>query len=189
MEIWKDIVGYEGLYEVSSLGRIKCLERKVNTKGNSLRTVKERIRKPQIKQNGYHIVNLGNGKGKVTTFSVHQIVAQAFIPGFIKSTEINHIDGNPGNNNIKNLEISNPSHNQLHAISLGLKPKYGVTSKYYRVSYLKNPKAKNKWAVCINHQGKSSYGWKTFYTELEAAQYADKLLDLIGDTVRPRNFP
>lgn len=102
---------------------------------------------------------------------------------------MNHIDGNPGNNNITNLEISNPSHNQFHALRTGLKKKPGLTSKYRNVSYIKNPRAKNKWVVCINHNGKTSFGWKTFSTEIEAAKYADELLDSIEDTERLRNFP
>lgn len=122
------------------------------------------------------------------TFSVHQLVAQAFIPGFIKGTELNHIDGNPGNNRITNLEMSNKSHNQLHAIRTGLVPPRGV-SKYHHVSYINNnPRAKSRWAVCIRYAGKSCYGWKTFMEELDAAIYADQLLDSIGDTQRLRNF-
>lgn len=188
-ELWKDISGYSGLYQVSSKGRIKCLERQVKTKGNGVRTIQERIRKPQIKKTGYHVTTLCDGQSGTKTFSVHQLVAQAFIPNFTKGTEINHIDGNPGNNNVSNLEISNPSHNQLHALRLGLKAPSGA-SKYHHVSYIKNnPRAKARWAVCIRHNGKTSYGWKTFMTELEAAIYADELLDSINDTQRLRNFP
>jgi len=189
LEIWKDIRDYEGLYQVSSEGRIKCLTRKVMCRGNKLRTIKEAIRKPQIKHNGYHITTLCDGTGGMKTLSVHQLVAQAFIPSFTKGTEINHIDGNPGNNRILNLEMSNPSHNQLHAIYIGLKAPTGV-SKYHHVAYIsKNPRAKSRWAVCIRYAGKSCYGWKTFMEEIDAAIYADQLLDSIGDTQRLRNFP
>jgi hypothetical protein len=189
-EEWKDILNYEGCYQISNLGRVKNLERQVKTKGdNNYRTVKERIRVPQVKSNGYHIATLCNGKDKTKTFQVHQLVAQAFLPNFIKGMELNHIDGNPGNNSITNLEISNRSHNQLHAIRIGLRAPTGV-SKYHHVSYIsKNPRAKARWAVCIRYNGKTSYGWKTFMTELEAAKYADELLDSINDTQRLRNFP
>ena len=62
-------------------------------------------------------------------------------------------------------------------------------SIYRNVTYVKNPKAVKKWAASIRHAGKSSYGWKTFMTEVEAAQYVDTLLDSIGGTDRIRNFP
>ena len=66
--------------------------------------------------------------------------------------------------------------------------KKGV-SKYRNVGYVSNPRAKARWAGSIRHAGKSSYGWKTFMTEEEAARHVDSLLDSIGDTQRLRNFP
>lgn len=187
-EIWKGIKNFEDKYEVSTLGRVRSKTYQVPTKGDSLRTINGRIRKLQLNKKGYVIIGLSTKKG-MKTFTVHQLVAQAFIPDFVKGTEINHVDGDKQNNAITNLEVSNPSHNQLHAIRTGLKPKAGITSKYRHVSFIKNPKAKKKWAVCIKHNGKSSFGWKTFYTEIEAAKYADELLDSINDTQRLRNFP
>lgn len=187
MEIWKDIPNYENYYKVSNFGRIKNVQRYVKTKGDGLRLVKEKIRKPQIKSNGYQIATLSKNN-ILKTFSVHQLVALAFIPKFTKSTELNHIDGNPSNNYLTNLEISNPSHNQLHAVRIGLRAKQGK-SKYNNVTFLKNPKSIKKWAASIRHNNKSSYGWKTFMTEIEAAQYVDTLLDSIKDTSRNRNFP
>ena len=186
-EIWKDILGYEGFYEVSDLGRIRTKERRVPTKGdNKTRLVKAMLRKTFPNKQGYPIVTLSR-ENKLATFTVHQLVAQAFIPGFIKGTELNHIDGDKGNPAASNLEVSNPSHNQLHAVRTGLRPKTGVSSYRY-VYYVRSPKAKARWAAAIRHAGQTSYGWKTFMTEEEAARYADDLLDSIGDTSRKRNF-
>lgn len=123
------------------------------------------------------------------TFTVHQLVAQGFLPDFVKSDELNHIDGNKVNNYISNLEKSNPSHNQFHAVKMGLRTKDDKTSIYHNVTYVKNPRAVKKWAASLKHNGKSSYGWKTFLTEVGAAKYVDYLLNSIGDTQRPRNFP
>lgn len=185
MENWKDIEGYESSYEVSSLGRIRSKERQANVKGGT-RTVKANERKLFLNKKGYVTVVLSLDN-KLKTFTVHQLVAHAFKQGFIKGTELNHIDGDKTNNADSNLEVSNPSHNQVHAVNLGLTPKKGI-SMYRNVTYVKNPRAKSRWAASIRHEGKSTYGWKTFMTEEEAARYVDTLLDSIGDTQRTRNF-
>ena len=187
-EFWKDILGYEAQYQVSNLGNIRSKDRVVATKGGKFRTVKGTDKKLCINQRGYVITTLSKPETKLMTATVHQLVAQAFIPNFIKGTELNHIDGNKLNNQVCNLEESNPSHNQLHAVRTGLTNKSSV-SAYRNVTYLKNPKAVKKWAASIRHAGKSTYGWKTFMTEIEAAVHVDELLDSISDTERLRNFP
>lgn len=187
IETWKPIPNYEGKYEISDLGNIKSITRQVRTKGNSTRTVLGKLLNQQINHKGYPIIGLSTGK-LVKTYTVHQLVGITFIPNFIKGTELNHKDGNKQNNALTNLEISDSSHNQFHAVRTGLKPKTGK-SKFNNVTYVKNPRAKKKWAASIRYAGKSSYGWKTFDTEEEAAKYVDELLDSIGDTERNRNFP
>lgn len=187
METWKEILGYEGYYEVSSFGRIRSKDHQALCRGGNYRLVTGKLRTLFLNKNGYFITTLSK-QNKLITFTVHQLVAQAFLPGFIKGNEVNHIDGNKANNNITNLELSNPSHNMHHAVRTGLMPKIGQ-SIYRNVSYIKNPRAISKWAACIRHNGKTSYGWKTFKTEEEAAKHVDFLLDSIGDTQRLRNFP
>ena len=90
-EIWKDIKGYEGKYQVSNLGKVKSL--------NYLRTGKEGFIKMYDNKNGYLYVNL-NGK----MFRVHRLVAEAFIENPNKLTDVNHIDENKYNNCASNLE-------------------------------------------------------------------------------------
>lgn len=186
IEVWKPIPDYEDKYEISNLGNIRSITRKVRIHGNSFRTVHGKVLQQQINRKGYSIISLSCKS--IKTFTVHQLVGITFIPGFIKGTELNHKDGNKQNNALDNLEVSNPSHNQLHAVRNGLKPKTGK-SRFNNVTYLNNPRAKKKWAGSIRYAGKSSYGWKTFDTEEEAAKYVDNLLDSIGDTERNRNFP
>lgn len=185
-EIWKDVVNFEDKYEVSSEGNIRSKTREVPCKGGH-RVLKGKTLKTQINKGGYLVIGLSTTKS-VKTFTVHSLVMEAFEPCFTRGTEINHINGDKKDNRYSNLEESSPSHNQLHAVRTGLKVKQGV-SKYRNVTYLKNPKAKKKWAASIRHNGKSSFGWKTFDTELEAAKYVDTILDSIGDTERLRNFP
>ena len=99
MEEWRDIKGYEGIYQVSSLGRIKSLPR--YTRNGSCKY--EKILKQCDDKEGYKILNLyKNGKHK--TFRVHRLVAQEFIPNPNNLPEINHKDENPANNNLENLE-------------------------------------------------------------------------------------
>ena len=186
IEIWKPIPNYEDKYEISDLGNIRSITRQVRTKGNSFRTIQGKVLRQQINHRGYLVLSL-SGKS-IKTFTVHQLMGITFIPNFIKGTELNHIDGNKQNNALTNLEKSNSSHNQLHAVRTGLTPKVGK-SRFNNVTYVKNPRAKKKWAASIRYAGKSSYGWKTFDTEEEAAKYVDELLNSIGDTERNRNFP
>lgn len=100
MENWKDISGFEGIYQVSDKGRVRSLDRKDNI-GN---THKGKILVSQKRPNGYLCVHLSkNGKSK--WLSVHRLVAEAFIEKTDEAHNIvNHIDNDPSNNNASNLE-------------------------------------------------------------------------------------
>lgn len=121
-EIWKSIAGYEGCYEVSNLGNIKSLSRTVVAGPNSLRTVKEIIRKQRLCRKGYCRVGLSIESLKVN-HSVHRLVAEAFIPKVEGKDQVNHIDGVKTNNNISNLEWCTGTENIHHAFSNGLIPR------------------------------------------------------------------
>lgn len=101
-EIWKDIVGFEGLYQVSNLGRVKSVERVVNRKGHGMR-VRERILKPNLANNGYLIVNL-NRNGFVTKY-IHRLIAENFIdnPDPAQCTCVEHLNACKTDNRIENL--------------------------------------------------------------------------------------
>ena len=99
--IWKDIPGYEGLYQVSDCGQVKSCER-VRWNGKVDYTQKEKILKLSLQKNGYyHIVLFKDGNRK--NFYVHRIVALAFLDGDNTLT-VNHIDECKTNNHISNLE-------------------------------------------------------------------------------------
>lgn len=104
-EIWLPVKGYEGLYEVSSLGRVRSI---VNDKSR-----KTKVLSPGDNGIGYLQVGLfKNGKRK--HFKVHRLVAQAFLPNWFEEPEVNHRDENKHNNHIDNLEWCEHKYNCNH---------------------------------------------------------------------------
>ena len=101
-EIWRDIKGFEGLYQISNLGRVKSVGR-VIMRVSSYYTVREKILRVGIDKNGYNRVVLCSAK-TLKTFLVHRLVAEAFLPNPNNLLFINHKDENPSNNNVENLE-------------------------------------------------------------------------------------
>lgn len=95
-EIFKDIEGFEGLYQISSMGRVKSL----NYKG----TGKEKIMKPQKKKNGYYFIGLRKRGSKKYCYHIHRLVGLMFIPNPNNYPCINHKDEQKQNNHIENLE-------------------------------------------------------------------------------------
>lgn len=114
-EVWRNIPDYEGLYMVSSLGRIKSLSRIVKTKTGT-QTVKERILKPYMDR-GYCRITLSYGNNFFRK-AVHQFVALAFIPNPDNKPHINHINGIRDDNRIENLERCTSSENEIHSYSV-----------------------------------------------------------------------
>ena len=101
-EIWKPVKGYEGLYQVSNMGRVKSL--------NYRHTGKERILKARKNRGGYLQVNLYK-EGKMKRCSVHQLVGQVFCENPMGYTEVNHVDEDKTNNMAENLEFCSRSYN------------------------------------------------------------------------------
>lgn len=119
-EIWKDIIGYEGLYQASSLGRIKSLSRIVNGIGVARNTRKETVLKSQVINSGYKVSTFCiNYKKK--NFFVHRIIAECFVPNLDNKAEVNHINGVKTDNSADNLEWVTGSENKKHAYRIGLR--------------------------------------------------------------------
>lgn len=119
-ETWKSIDGYEKLYEVSDLGRVRSCDKiiKRETQGNFHKDGK--IRKPHITPKGYARISLSKD-GQQRHYFIHTLVAKAFIPNVEDKTQINHKNGNKLDNRVNNLEWVTPSENLLHAYDTGLR--------------------------------------------------------------------
>lgn len=114
MEVWKDIKGYEGLYQISSIGQVKALARK----GNGFRKY-DNIKIINPNDDGYIVAHLTNNKGEKKKISVHRLVASAFIPNPENKKEINHINCVRDDNRVENLEWCTTKENTEHAFKMG----------------------------------------------------------------------
>lgn len=111
-EVWKDIEGYEGLYQVSNYGRVKSLDRLIIYSDNRHAFYKGKILKPSCDGCGKGYLYVHITRKKIA--KIHRLVAQAFLPNPKNLLEINHIDGNTKNNNLNNLEWISHKNNCLH---------------------------------------------------------------------------
>ena len=158
VEIYKDVIGYEGIYQVSNLGNVK-----------SLKFNKERVLKPSKDSKGYLSINLSlNGVFKMR--NIHQLVAESFLnhKRCGHKLVVNHLDFNKTNNNLNNLELvtARENCNKKHLKS---------SSKYTGVYWNKNA---NKWNSRITLNGKLKH-LGLFTDELEASKsYQKELLNI-----------
>lgn len=125
IEEWRDIFGYEGVYQVSNLGRVKRLV------GYQAKT--ERIIKPRIKNSGYEFVSLQYKRAK-RNFYVHRLVARAFIGECPRGIDVNHINGNKKDNHIGNLEYVTRVENMKHARKIGLHDNRGENQWQHKLT-------------------------------------------------------
>ena len=113
-EIWKEIKGYEGKYQVSNMGRVRSIPHEIVTQWGKYLT-KGKILTPRVSNTGYLRVHLSITRKTSKTISVHRLVAEAFIDNPFNLPEVNHIDGNKENNSVSNLEWCTGEYNRKHA--------------------------------------------------------------------------
>lgn len=118
-EYWKDAAGYEGLYEISSLGRLRSCDRVTTGKNGTARKLKGKIMKTPLTVSGYpHTALVKDGKKK--THTVHRLMALTYLPNPECKRTVNHIDGVKTNNLLSNLEWATDKENSKHAWDMGL---------------------------------------------------------------------
>lgn len=125
MEIWRPVVGYEGIYEVSNLGnvrRLKIIDKKI---------IYNPVNQVYSKGWQYNSVHLHTTNKKVTKL-VHRLVAETFLVNLENKPEVNHIDGDKLNNKLSNLEWVTKSENCLHAQKIGLRKTYSGDKSRFR---------------------------------------------------------
>lgn len=149
-EIFKDIKGFEGYYQVSNLGNVKSLSRK---SGNTI--LRDKILKPRKHTNGYLIVSIGKDY-KHKNYSIHRLVASVFINNKEGNPVVNHIDENKENNNVNNLEWCTNKHNANHN-NMNMRKWNGRRKKFKVIDLLTNEE--------------KFYNNNTSYEEMEKAGY------------------
>jgi len=119
IETWKNVEGYEGIYLISNIGRIKSLDKQVRY-GRGIRTVKGRILKATLDTKGYYKLTLCDKNANQKTARMHRLIARAFIPNPHNEEIVNHLNGIKTDNRIENLEWCSFQENCQHAQDNGL---------------------------------------------------------------------
>ena len=113
MEIWKPIKDYEGLYEVSSYGNVRSLDREVYQSNGTIGHYKGKLLKCEYDNRGYKLFRLSKNNKSKKIFA-HRLVPQAFIPNPFNKPFVNHIDETHNNNKVENLEWCTYKENMNH---------------------------------------------------------------------------
>ena len=167
MEIWKDIKGYEGLYQVSDLGNVKSLKN-------------NKILKPSLGE--YKKVILYKNK-KTKTCAIHRLVAETFLDNPEKKPQVNHKDENKHNNNVNNLEWCTHQENMNYGTKQDRESK--VKTKHHVLQYDLNGNLIKKWnnlreiilntqykksniMYCCQNKYKTAYGYKWEYLLIDS---------------------
>jgi hypothetical protein len=187
-EIWKDMITFEGRYQVSNHGRIRSVLSNHGKYQEKIKAVR-----PRSATCEYLYVQLSI-KDRPYHEAVHRAVAKAFIPNPDNKPMVNHKDGDKLNNNACNLEWVTCTENHQHAFDSGLRnnqhvadrqrgAKLGSTSTFHNVTW---DSTRGKWKAALKNQGKMVFQ-KRFDCEIQAARYVNEMLDTLGFSDRPRN--
>jgi hypothetical protein len=189
VEQWKDIKGYEGIYQVSNLGRVKTLSNNASRK--------ERIRKNKIDKRGYSVIILHKNKNRKNC-NVHRLVAEAFIPNPENKPCIDHINTIRTDNRVENLRWCTQKENVNNPISLEKMKSSQLGSKHWKsksvIQFTIEGEIVNIWESsmiientiginnsliwrCCHGKNETTHGFKWQYVEDYLAEWWDKEMD------------
>lgn len=157
-EVWQPVKDYEGLYEVSSLGRIRSLNHAVIDSCGKKQHFKGRLLKPCCTSGNYLIVTLHKGSQK-KNFLVHRLVASAFVPNPHNYPQINHKDENKHNNKISNLEWCTAHYNNFYGSHMRRAIVTRRSNVNWKRSIVKNAEARKKTVIQCNMNGQTLKVW------------------------------
>ena len=177
-EIWKDIEGFEGLYQISDKGRVKSLEKTYTDRNGATRHKDEKILNPYPNKRGYMRLQLF-GEKRVEWKLVHRLVAEAFLPNPDNLPIINHKDETPFHNNVENLEYCTQKYNVNYGTGIQRRAEkeskivyqYTLDGQLVKIwksiaECVKNG-FKGAW-LCCSGRSKTCKGFRWSYTPLEA---------------------
>ena len=157
METWKDVKGYEGLYQVSNLGRVRSLGRICNGKSNSVNRKRSRILTQEVTRFGYCRVRLYSSDGISKHYQTHRMVVEAFIRPLKNDEQVNHINEIKTDNRLENLEICNAEYNC----------NYGMRNAHLSE---KNKQNKHLWCKAVIQKNKDGEIIARYDSRLDASK-------------------
>lgn len=185
MEKWKDIPGFEGKYQINLDGQVRSMDRLVIVKSKlgkeRQQFVKGKIMSVSTDKKGYQVINL-QGKGKQYTRLIHRLKYQTFVNPHILGKDIDHVDGNPSNNDLSNLRACNRNNN-LTFKNVKRKNQYGYVG--VKLKY-KHTKKGERWASIVwNPYLKKNVLVYGFSSAEEAHEdYCKRRFDIYGDNFK-----
>ena len=172
VEVWKSIMGYEGLYEVSNLGRVRSLDREI-VRYNGTHIKRGKMKAICNISNGYKGVNLCKD-GKQKTHKVHRLVAQAFLPNPNNLPQVNHKDEDKTNNRVDNLEWCNNEYNINYSWAIpimSLNPINGEVIKYASSVEASSVTGINKSSICMVLKNKRKFAGNLYWGYYNLEKY------------------
>lgn len=170
-EVWKDVAGYEGRYQVSNAGRVKSLGRVTELNGGRRRVEPEVIMKYTLRS-GYPTLILRR-PGERRSAQIHRLVAQAFLPNPDGLPVVNHIDFDPTNNRVENLEWCTTRDNVRHSAERMSHPKSKSAATSTGEKYIR--KAGKSYRVCVKLHGKRTS--RSFKSLQDAVAYRNEAVE------------